>query len=181
MRFLESRDWKNTALHVHDAMSHRPSPPPNVSSGRAVRPTVSTEHSSFISYRHGHRRNGSVASVELAHEDHIPRVEADLHEEIAEIKRYEVRGPVKIDRVYTANDMLGLYYNRFAHGIQPPPVRKLMVQCIDWVEDAAREQLRRRARRQEKAGFEGHIGWRRRLWEAYDSGQAWIVVTLIGV
>lgn len=53
----------------------------------------------------------------------------------------------------------------------------------DWVEDAAREQLRRRVRRQEKAGFwerEGGIGWRRRVWEAYDSGQAWIVVTIIG-
>ncbi|KAF7196733.1 putative chloride channel protein [Pseudocercospora fuligena] len=54
---------------------------------------------------------------------------------------------------------------------------------IDWVQDAAREQQRRKARRQERAGFfdrEGRLGWRRKLWEAYDAGQGWIVVTLIG-
>lgn len=54
---------------------------------------------------------------------------------------------------------------------------------IDWVQDAAREQLRRRARRQEKSGFfmrTGRVGWRRRLADAYNAGQAWIVVTLIG-
>ncbi|KAI9660219.1 MAG: glycerol ethanol, ferric requiring protein [Alyxoria varia] len=54
---------------------------------------------------------------------------------------------------------------------------------IDWVQDAAREQLRKRARRQEKAGFfarEGGLGWRRKLWESYDAAQGWIVVTLIG-
>ncbi|OCK84057.1 hypothetical protein K432DRAFT_378969 [Lepidopterella palustris CBS 459.81] len=54
---------------------------------------------------------------------------------------------------------------------------------IDWVQDAAREQLRRKTRRKEKAGFferEGRLGWRRKLWESYDAGQAWIVVTLVG-
>ncbi|KAF2164791.1 hypothetical protein M409DRAFT_67535 [Zasmidium cellare ATCC 36951] len=54
---------------------------------------------------------------------------------------------------------------------------------IDWVQDAAREQQRRKARRQERAGFfdaEGRLGWRRKLWEAYDAGQGWIVVSLIG-
>ncbi|KAF2459093.1 chloride channel [Lineolata rhizophorae] len=54
---------------------------------------------------------------------------------------------------------------------------------IDWVQDAAREQLRRKARRQENAGFfekEGRLGWRRSLWESYNAGQAWIVVSLIG-
>lgn len=54
---------------------------------------------------------------------------------------------------------------------------------IDWVQDAAREQLRRKARRRERAGFwerEGRIGWRRKISEAYDAGQAWIVVTLVG-
>jgi len=54
---------------------------------------------------------------------------------------------------------------------------------IDWVQDAAQEQLRRRARRQENAGFferEGVLGWRRKLWEAYDAGQAWLVFTLVG-
>ncbi|KAK3691799.1 glycerol ethanol, ferric requiring protein [Vermiconidia calcicola] len=55
---------------------------------------------------------------------------------------------------------------------------------IDWVQDAAREQQRRKARRQERAGFfqqKGRIGWRRTLWEAYDAGQGWIVVTLVGI
>ncbi|KAH7116210.1 chloride channel [Dendryphion nanum] len=60
---------------------------------------------------------------------------------------------------------------------------------IDWVQDAAREQLRRKARRKERAGFWNERGrgirwgkgrWRRRIAEAYDAGQAWIVVTLVG-
>ncbi|KAF2733639.1 chloride channel protein 3 [Polyplosphaeria fusca] len=54
---------------------------------------------------------------------------------------------------------------------------------IDWVQDAAREQLRRKARRKERAGFwarNGRLGWRGRIAEAYDAGQAWIVVTLVG-
>ncbi|MCJ1250881.1 glycerol ethanol, ferric requiring protein [Trapelia coarctata] len=54
---------------------------------------------------------------------------------------------------------------------------------IDWVQDAAREQLRRRARRTQNAGFhrrKGRFGVRQKLWESYDAGQAWIVVTLIG-
>ncbi|KAL9029165.1 MAG: hypothetical protein Q9196_002559 [Gyalolechia fulgens] len=54
---------------------------------------------------------------------------------------------------------------------------------IDWVQDAAQEQLRRRARRKQNAGvFEskGSLGWRRRLEDTYDAGQAWIVVTLVG-
>lgn len=54
---------------------------------------------------------------------------------------------------------------------------------IDWVQDAAREQLRRRARRKENAGFferDGQLGWRRKLQDSYDAGQAWIVVTLVG-
>ena len=54
---------------------------------------------------------------------------------------------------------------------------------IDWVQDAVREQLRRRARKQESLGFferDGHLGWRRRLRDLYDAGQAWIVVTLVG-
>ncbi|KAI4246794.1 MAG: hypothetical protein L6R40_001823 [Gallowayella cf. fulva] len=54
---------------------------------------------------------------------------------------------------------------------------------IDWVQDAAREQLRRRTRRKHNAGvfeLKGSLGWRRRLEETYDAGQAWIVVTLVG-
>lgn len=54
---------------------------------------------------------------------------------------------------------------------------------IDWVRDAEREAQRRRSRRQEQLGFfkrQGGIGWRRKLWESYDAGQAWLVVTIIG-
>lgn len=55
---------------------------------------------------------------------------------------------------------------------------------IDWVQDAAQEQSRRRARRKENAGFferEGALGWRRTLQDSYEAGQAWLVVTIVGV
>ncbi|KAI9053062.1 hypothetical protein LZ554_003331 [Drepanopeziza brunnea f. sp. 'monogermtubi'] len=54
---------------------------------------------------------------------------------------------------------------------------------IDWVQDAAKEQLRRKIRRKETAGFferGGHAGWRYKLGESYEAAQGWIVVTLIG-
>lgn len=54
---------------------------------------------------------------------------------------------------------------------------------IDWVQDAAKEQLRRKVRRKETAGFferGGRAGWRYRIWESYEAAQGWIVVTLIG-
>lgn len=54
---------------------------------------------------------------------------------------------------------------------------------IDWVQDAAQEQLRRKARRKESRFFDrdGVLGWRRKIWEAYDAAQAWIVITLVGI
>jgi chloride channel 3/4/5 len=54
---------------------------------------------------------------------------------------------------------------------------------IDWVQDASREQLRRRAKRKANAGpyrRRGRWGIRQKIWEMYDAGQAWIVVTLVG-
>ena len=56
---------------------------------------------------------------------------------------------------------------------------------IDWVQDDAREQLRRRARRKENenAGFFARgrlLGWRGKLSDSYEAGQAWIVVTIVG-
>lgn len=53
---------------------------------------------------------------------------------------------------------------------------------IDWVQDAAREQLRRKAKRRRNAGLfdTGKLDWRHRLYESYDAAQGWIVVTLIG-
>lgn len=55
---------------------------------------------------------------------------------------------------------------------------------IDWVQDAAQEQVRRRSRRKDAAHFfqrDGAWGWRRRLWESYDAAQAWVVVTLVAI
>src|SRR5690242_18297023 len=62
---------------------------------------------------------------------------------------------------------------------------------IDWVQDAARESLRRKARRKARLAqpstYTGRVflgrgrgKWRRKIAEAYDAGQAWIVVTLVG-
>lgn len=51
------------------------------------------------------------------------------------------------------------------------------------MQDAAREQARREGRRRENARFfsrGGKAGFRYKLWQAYDAGQGWIVVTLIG-
>ncbi|KAF5681607.1 hypothetical protein FCIRC_5462 [Fusarium circinatum] len=54
---------------------------------------------------------------------------------------------------------------------------------IDWVQDAAREQAKRKARRKQAAGLydKGQPGWRYQLWRSYDAAQAWIVVTIIGI
>jgi chloride channel 3/4/5 len=54
---------------------------------------------------------------------------------------------------------------------------------VDWVQDAAREQAKRKARRKQAAGLydKGQPGWRYQLWRSYDAAQAWIVVTIIGV
>ncbi|GAM90159.1 hypothetical protein ANO11243_081990 [Dothideomycetidae sp. 11243] len=55
---------------------------------------------------------------------------------------------------------------------------------IDWVQDAAQEQRRRKARRRNYGtsyGADGEsVGWRTKIYEAYEAGQAWIVVSLIG-
>ncbi|CAI6271246.1 unnamed protein product [Periconia digitata] len=124
------------------------------SSSSHSRPRPSARSSSFAPSL---RRRVSVPSAADASRDDPEALEATstdhaIVEEIAEIKRYED---------FTT---------------------------IDWVQDAAREQLRRKAKRRERAGFarEGRVGWRSGKWrravvEAYDAGQAWIVVTLVGV
>jgi hypothetical protein len=64
------------------------------------------------------------------------------------------------------------------------PGLPLIGMTVDWVQDAARTQLRRKARRQEKAGISersGRYTWKQKLYDAYDAGQAWIVVTLVGM
>jgi chloride channel 3/4/5 len=63
-------------------------------------------------------------------------------------------------------------------------VNEILTIMLDWVQDAARAQLRRKARRQDQAGradLNGRYAWRRRFLNAYDAGQAWIVVTLVGI
>ena len=59
----------------------------------------------------------------------------------------------------------------------------MLTSPLDWVQDAAREQTRRAARRRRTVGAyeRGEPGWRYRLWEAYEAAQAWIVVTIVGV
>lgn len=55
---------------------------------------------------------------------------------------------------------------------------------IDWVQDAVYEQNYRRAKRRNGGGFwdqEGIFGWRRKVIESYDAGQAWLVVTIVGM
>lgn len=94
------------------------------------------------------RRVSALSNAEEGVDHERTTADHAIHEEIAEIKRYED---------FTT---------------------------IDWVQDAAREQLRRKARRQEKQGFfERGRGptWRRKLYDAYDAGQAWIVVSLVGI
>ncbi|KAH8704410.1 chloride channel [Phaeosphaeriaceae sp. PMI808] len=126
------------------------------------RPSPNPQHSRSTSFTPSlRRRNNSqpantldddedAEAANATHTDHV------IVEEIAEIKRYED------------------------------------FSTIDWVQDAAREQLRRKARRNRRAGFvgrrenarvflgRGHGKWRRKIAEAYDAGQAWIVVTLVG-
>jgi chloride channel 3/4/5 len=51
---------------------------------------------------------------------------------------------------------------------------------IDWVQDAAKEQLRRKIRRKVYQGGYSQHSWRQKIAESYDAGQAWLVVSLIG-
>ncbi|XWW95400.1 hypothetical protein V2A60_003358 [Cordyceps javanica] len=53
---------------------------------------------------------------------------------------------------------------------------------IDWVQDAAREQARRKTKQRRAAGLyaQGQTTWRYRLSRSYDAAQGWIVVTIIG-
>ncbi|THC99799.1 hypothetical protein EYZ11_000729 [Aspergillus tanneri] len=54
---------------------------------------------------------------------------------------------------------------------------------IDWIQDSVQEQARRRAKRRDGTGFwdhEGTFGWRRKVRESYDAGQAWLVITIVG-
>lgn len=142
----------NRTAHSH---SHpRPRPQSHASHSRSH-----TDPSRSSSFTPALRRRNTAHSFhyddndpEAAHTTHTDHV---IVEEIASIKRYED---------FTT---------------------------IDWVQDAAREQLRRKARRKARAHLpapapgrvflgRGRGRWRRKIAEAYDAGQAWIVVTLVG-
>ncbi|KAG8407002.1 glycerol ethanol, ferric requiring protein [Metarhizium acridum] len=94
----------------------------------------------------GSRLSFAVSTVEQGVASIPPPGQAQIEEEIAEIKRYED---------FTT---------------------------IDWVQDASREQARRKTRQKRAAGLydRGQQGWRYRLWASYDAAQGWIVVTIIG-
>lgn len=142
--------------------SRTPSARPVSTRGQSSRPGQTTRSTSFAPSLRRRATGQSLLSLDPDNEDaeaaEHRHADAAIVEEIAEIKRYED---------FTT---------------------------IDWVQDAAREQLRRKARRRERDSIgvrkdggvnrvflgRGRGKWRRKIAEAYDAGQAWIVVTLVG-
>lgn len=136
-------------------MNHPTSPPSRSQPPQPPQPQPSPSFPPSL-----RRRNTSHSIPSTDYDDdpeaaNITHTEHAIVEEIAEIKRYED---------FTT---------------------------IDWVQDAAREQLRRKARRKARSTIgagdnkrvflgRGRGKWRRKIAEAYDAGQAWIVVTLVG-
>ena len=99
------------------------------------RPSISSR----LSFAMSHAESGEDISAAVP-------AQAQIAEEIAEIKRYED---------FTT---------------------------IDWVQDAAREQARRKSKQRRAAGLygQGQTNWRHRVSQSYDAAQGWIVVTIIG-
>ncbi|GAO18051.1 hypothetical protein UVI_02042970 [Ustilaginoidea virens] len=98
-----------------------------------------------------------------------PPGEAQIEEEIAEIKRYETLClGLGQDVVLNQPRLFAQYSN--------------ICSLADWVQDASREQARRKSRQKRAAGLyeRGQQGWRYRVWASYDAAQGWIVVTIIG-
>ncbi|KAK7927604.1 chloride channel protein [Apiospora marii] len=123
------------------------------------------------------RLSFAVSTAERG-EGHDAPAAQQIDEEIAEIKRYEL-----LRNLANVHLPPGLYHDRYApssslargyHDTDKP--------STDWVQDAAREQLRRKAKRHKNAGLfdNGQVTWRHRVAESYDAAQGWIVVTLIG-
>lgn len=117
-----------------------------------------------------------------------PGVAADqqIEEEIAEIKRYEVCAPESLSCQDTLLTMRAGFHN-YRYDIlldHPfPTSQKDSHSITDWVQDAARERLRRKARRRQTAGLydTGKVDWRYKVKNAYEDAQGWIVVTIIGI
>lgn len=108
-------------------------------------------------------------------------------EEIDEIRRYEVCYNFLSEQEVslTVGGATGFYNDRFESSRVSRNLRVIAhAQVADWVQDAARAQLQRRI--QQKQNTDGFFergstaGWRRKLWQSYDAGQAWIVISLIG-
>lgn len=109
-----------------------------------------------------------------------------IEEEIAEIKRYEVGAPGPARAAESPLTLsAGFHHHRYEPWFQTSLVclAKTHTSATDWVQDAARERVRRKARRTQAAGLydAGQFDWRRKVWTAYEDAQGWIVVTIIGV
>jgi chloride channel 3/4/5 len=143
---------RSTSRPSQQRTQPRPNQPPRRQSSRSGQPSRSTSFAPSLRRRTtGDPEDDDPEAAQTTHTD------AAIVEEIAEIKRYED---------FTT---------------------------IDWVQDAARETLRRKARRRDRENIgvsksgtnrvflgRGRGKWRRKIAEAYDAGQAWIVVTLVG-
>lgn len=100
--------------------------------------------------------------------------------DVRRLSSFSVTSPIDTDPRATTND----------HGPNPAITEEINeikryedFTTIDWVQDAVHEQARRRYTRREGTGFwnkEGAWGWRRKVRESYDAGQAWLVVTIVG-
>lgn len=164
------------------------------SSSVSINPQTShhTSVTSRLSFAVSSAERGEAADGANAAAEHH-----QIEEEIAEIKRYEV-SRLGLSTFWLlgrrlADSVLGFYNNRYDMRPQPiPPLvfsakplewrSKTNSRLADWVQDAAREQLRRKARRKRYNGLSnnGKLDWRHKLWESYDAAQGWIVVTIIG-
>ncbi|RMZ70649.1 dynein heavy chain [Pyrenophora seminiperda CCB06] len=160
----EQQQWKSQRTVRSDELSSPVNPyPPRPQSIRSQSSRPGRQASRSASHASSLRRRTTGQNLSLNSDDSDPEAanvthtDAAIVEEIAEIKRYED---------FTT---------------------------IDWVQDAAREQLRRKARRRARDSIgvrkdrggrvflgRGRGKWRRKIAEAYDAGQAWIVVTLVG-
>ncbi|KAK7982095.1 chloride channel protein [Apiospora saccharicola] len=109
------------------------------------------------------RLSFAVSTAERG-EGHDAPAAQQIDEEIAEIKRTL---PRSVRAIKLAREGNPRYTDKSS---------------TDWVQDAAREQLRRKAKRRKNAGLfdNGQVTWRHRVAESYDAAQGWIVVTLIG-
>lgn len=143
------------------------------------RPSVTSRLSFAISTASNAERGESVDAPSVA-------ADQQIDEEIAEIKRYEVCAPwLSISRGSQLTSFTGFHDYRYDSQFENPNISFTTTDKgpADWVQDAARERVRRKARRKQAAGLyeAGQFDWRQKIWTAYEDAQGWIVVTIIGV